>query len=180
MQRIAPLRISGPARGSFVAVFAVTLAVLCATSSTGLRGDEAAQSQVAFPAGYREWVHVKSAVIGSEFPAYATEGGIHHVYANKTALPGFKTGSFEDGSILVYDLLSLSEKGGVGTEGARRRIDVMVKDSKRYAASGGWGFGRFMGDDRQHDVLSANVRAACYQCHSARKGQGFVFSEMGE
>jgi hypothetical protein len=74
----------------------------------------------------------------------------------------------------------LSEKGGVGTEGARRRIDVMVKDSKRYTAYGGWGFGRFMGDDREHDVLTAVVRAACYQCHSARKAQGFVFSEMGE
>jgi hypothetical protein len=123
---------------------------------------------------------VKSAVIGPEFPAYATEGGIHHIYANKTALAGFKSGNFEDGSILVYDLLSLSEKGGVGTEGARRRIDVMVKDSKRYTASGGWGFGRFMGNDREHDVLTKDVRAACFQCHSARKAQGFVFSEMGE
>jgi hypothetical protein len=180
MQRVAPLLTSAPARRLSLAVFAATLAVVSATTSTGLRGDEPAQSQVAFPTGYREWVHVKSAVIGSEFPAYATEGGIHHVYTNKTALPGFKSGNFEDGSILVYDLLSLSEKGGIGIEGPRRRIDVMVKDSKRYTASGGWKFGRFMGDDREHDMLTAEVRTTCYQCHSARKAQGFVFSEMGQ
>jgi len=180
MERIVSLRISAPTRRSFLAVFAVTLAVLFPTSSTGLRGDEAAQSQVTFPAGYREWVHVKSAIIGSEFPAYATEGGIHHLYANKIALPGFRSGNFDDGSILVYDLLLLSEMGGVGTEGTRRRTDVMVKDSKRYTASGGWGFGRFMGNDREHDVLTADFRAACFQCHSARKAQGFVFSEMGD
>jgi hypothetical protein len=121
---------------------------------------------------------VKSAVIGPEFPAYATEGGIHHIYANKTALGGFANGSFEDGSVLVYDLLSLSEKNGIGTEGARRRIDVMVKDSKRYAASGGWGFARFMVDDHEHDVLTSGAAQSCYQCHANRKAQGFVFSEL--
>jgi hypothetical protein len=63
-------------------------------------------------------------------------------------------------------------------EGTRRRIDVMVKDSKRYAASGGWGFGRFMGDDRERDVLTSEIREACYQCHEKRKAQGFVFSGL--
>jgi hypothetical protein len=108
---------------------------------------------------------------------YKTEGGIHHIYANRKALVGFPTGTFEDGSILVYDLLSLSEKSGIETEGARRRIDVMVKDSKRYAASGGWGFGRFMGDDHDHDVLTLEVTKVCYQCHEKRKEHGFVFSD---
>ena len=159
-------------------IIGVALALLSAVSSLGLRSDEPAQSRVTFPTGYREWVHVKSAVIGPEFPGYATEGGIHHVYANKTALPGFSNGDFEDGSILVYDLLSLSEKGGVGTEGGRRRIDVMVKDSKRYPATGGWGFGRFMGDDHEHDVLTLQVTETCYQCHESRKTQGFVFSDL--
>ncbi|HET6208158.1 MAG TPA: cytochrome P460 family protein [Terracidiphilus sp.] len=174
MQRIASFRIPLPR------ILGVVLAVLSASSSPGLRGDEGAQSQVPFPAGYREWVHVKSGVIGPEFPAYATEGGIHHIYANPTALAAFKNGTFEDGSILVYDLLSLSEKGGVATQGARRRIDVMVKDSKRYSASGGWGFGRYMGEDHEHDVLTPDVRESCYKCHENRKAQGFVFSELRE
>ncbi|HKF49875.1 MAG TPA: cytochrome P460 family protein [Terracidiphilus sp.] len=159
-------------------ILAVALAVLPVAAAVGLRGADASQPQVPFPSGYREWVHVKSAVIGPEFPAYATEGGIHHIYANRTALAGFSTGTFNDGSILVYDLLSLSEKNGIGTEGPRRRIDIMVKDSKRYAASGGWGFARFMADDRDHDVLTFDAAQSCYQCHQSRKAQGFVFSEF--
>ena len=178
MLRIVPFRIPAPTSVSLPRVFGVVLALLSATSSPGLRGDEPPQAQVPFPAGFREWVHVKSGVIGPEFSMYATEGGIHHIYANKTALAGFRSGTFEDGSILVYDLLSLSEKGGVGTEGSRRRIDVMVRDSKRYPATGGWGFGRFMGDDRERDVLTSDIRETCYQCHEKRKAQGFVFSDL--
>jgi hypothetical protein len=153
------------------------LALAFATSYCDLRSDEP-PNHIVFPAGYRDWVHVKSGVIGPEFPMYESEGGIHHVYANKTALAGFNKGTFEDGSVLVYDLLTLSEKAGVGTEGARRRIDVMVRDSKRYTASGGWGFGRFMGDDHDHDVLTPEVTKVCYQCHETRKAHGFVFSDL--
>jgi hypothetical protein len=152
--------------------------VASATFYSDLRGDEPALDHIAFPAGYRDWVHVKSGVIGPEFPMYETEGGIHHIYANRTALAGFNSGTFEDGSVLVYDLLSLSEKAGVGTEGARRRIDLMVRDSKRYASSGGWGFGRFMSDDHDHDVLTPEVAKVCYQCHETRKAHGFVFSDL--
>jgi hypothetical protein len=106
------------------------------------------------------------------------ERGIHHVYANPTALAGFETGTFEDGSIVVYDLVSLSEKGGVSTETTRRRIDVMVKDSRLYAATGGWKFGRFMADDHEHNVMTPDLHKVCVQCHEKQQAHGFVFSEF--
>lgn len=165
-------------RKPFLRVVGVVLAVVSATFFSALHGGEMVQNRVAFPAGYRDWVHVKSGVIGPTFPMYETEGGIHHIYANRKALAGFSTGTFEDGSILVYDLLSLSEKSGIGTEGARRRIDVMVKNGKRYAATGGWGFARFMGDDHDHDVLTPEVTKVCYQCHQKRSKYGLVFSDL--
>ena len=87
----------------------VILAVGCAALIFELRGDEPSQTQVAYPAGYRQWVHVKSGVMGAEFPM-ETERGIHHVYANPAALAGFESGTFEDGSVVVYDLVSLSDK----------------------------------------------------------------------
>ena len=157
---------------------AVVALLLAAAYHADLHGGELSYASVPFPFAYRQWAHVKSGVIGPEFPAYRTEGGIHHVYANSEALAGFSTGAFKDGSILVYDLLSLSEKNGVGTEGARLRIDVMVKDSKRYAATGGWGFGRFMGGDHDHDILTSDSAKTCYQCHQSKQAHGFVFSEL--
>jgi hypothetical protein len=155
----------------------VVLAVGCAALIFELRGDEPSPTAVPYPAGYREWIHIKSGILGAEFPT-ESERGIHHVYANRTALSGFESGTFEDGSVVVYDLVSLSEKGPIGTEGPRRRIDVMVKDSKLYAATGGWGFGRFMADDHEHDVMTPDLHQACFQCHEKQKAKGFIFSEF--
>lgn len=158
-------------------LFVVALALPFAAWFFPLRGDEPSPIHIAYPAGYRQWVHVKSGVIGAAFPM-ESERGVHHVYANKTALAGFESGAFDDGSIVVYDLVSLTEQNGIGTEGARRRIDVMVKDSRLYPDSGGWGFGRFVGDDHDHDVLTPDVRHTCFQCHEKQKAHGMVFSEF--
>jgi hypothetical protein len=165
------------ARTPFARVFAVVVALASASSFSHLHGDEPMQRDIAYPAGYREWVHVKSGVLGADFPM-EPERGVHHIYANEAAIAGLESGNFADGSILVYDLISLSEKGGVGTEGARRRIDVMVKDSKLYGDSGGWGFARFMGDDHEHQALTAEVRTVCVQCHEKQKAHGMVFSQF--
>ncbi|HEY1579337.1 MAG TPA: cytochrome P460 family protein [Terracidiphilus sp.] len=139
MKRIFPSGISTRAVRTALSAFCAAAALLCTTAMSGPPGNEPAARQVPFPEGFRQWVHVKSGVIGPEFPMYESEGGIHHVYANQKALSGFQKGNFEDGSILVYDLVSLSTKSGVGVEGARRRIDAMVKDRKLYSDSGGLG-----------------------------------------
>jgi hypothetical protein len=176
MEREMSFPFSPPIFKSLSAAF-VLLLVGCAALIFELRADQPSQALVSYPTGYRQWVHIKSGILGAEFPM-ETERGIHHVYANPTALPGFESGTFEDGSIVVYDLVSLSEKGPIGTEGPRRRIDVMVKDSKLYAATGGWGFGRFMGDDHEHDVMTPELDKACFQCHEKQKAKGFIFSEF--
>ena len=96
-----------------------------------------------YPHDFRNWVHVKSAIITSSHPAAHTEGGIHHIYANPKAIEGYASGQFTDGSAIVYELLEANEKDGVISEGARHRVDWMMKDSVRYQATGGWGFERF-------------------------------------
>ena len=48
--------------------------------------------------------------------------------------------------------------------GAATTVQFMVKDSRKYAATGGWGFGRFINgkpaDEAQHRT--------CFACHQAR------------
>lgn len=130
---------------------------------------------VPYPAGYRQWTHVKSMVVLPSNPAFATGGGMHHVYANAAAMAGFSTGHFADGSILVFDLLKASENSGVIAAGERERLDVMVKDARRYAASGGWGFERFMGTDTTPS-LTEEHRKLCVECHDQRADHDRVFS----
>jgi hypothetical protein len=131
-----------------------------------------------FPVDYRQWIHVKSVIIGPSSPFFAAQGGIHHVYANPAAFQGLRNGDYSDGSVLVFELLTLNEKDGASSEGARRRVDVMIKDSRANPATGGWRFDRFMGDDRSHSTLTDQERADCFTCHSNAKDRGSVFSRF--
>ncbi len=134
-------------------------------------------NEVAYPAGYRNWQHVKSMVIQKGHPLYDAFGGIHHLYANKKAMAGYTSGKFADGSIIVFDLLDAPTADNAIQEGARKVAGVMVKDAKKYAATGGWGFEGFKGDSTtERAVTQANAAKACFECHTAQKAKDYVFS----
>jgi hypothetical protein len=96
-------------------------------------------NEVPYPEGFRNWKHVKTAIIGPQSPAFAHWGGFHHIYANDKAVEGYKSNHFPNGSILVFDVLEAIQKDSDFGEGKRRKIDVMVKDSVLFAGTGGWG-----------------------------------------
>ena len=133
---------------------------------------------VPFPKEFRRWAHVKSVLVGPRSAAFATEGGIHHIYANDKALEGYDTGTFPDGSEIVYDLLETREVAGNTIEGPTRRVDVMVKQSERSRGTGGWEFMSFPGGHQTAEKLTAERQAACSACHAKRKDHDFVFSEF--
>ncbi len=132
---------------------------------------------IPYPQGYRRWNHVKTQLVGPQSVFFAAGGGIHHIYANDKAMEGYRTGKFGDGSILVFDLLETQESGGVTVEGARKRIDVMLRDARRFTTSGGWGFERFAGDSETGRPLTEEHRKLCFDCHEKRQAHDFVFSE---
>jgi hypothetical protein len=135
-------------------------------------------AEVPYPDGYRAWYHVKSMVIEEGHPLYAAFGGIHHLYANKKAMEGYRSGRFPDGAVIVFDLLEAQRQGGALTEGARKVVGVMHKDRKRYAATGGWGFEGFARDTKTERVVGANAKAACFDCHMQQKDSDYVFSRL--
>ena len=115
-------------------LFAVLLLISFAHSSL------AADPEVPYPEGYRAWHHVKSMVIEDGHPLFAAFGGIHHLYANAKAVQGYRSGSFPDGAVIVFDLLEAHAADNAITEGARKVVGVMHKDAKAYPTTGGWGF----------------------------------------
>lgn len=148
---------------------------LLALGSLSLLGPrERSEDAIPFPREYRRWAHVKSAIVGPQSDAFATEAGIHHIYANDEAVEGYLSGKFPEGSILVYDLLETSEVRGNTVEGRERRVDVMVKRSALYPDTGGWGFADFAGGDRKPQAPQAD----CFNCHKSRESRDFVFSEF--
>ena len=135
---------------------------------------------VAYPDGYRAWAHVKSMVIQEGHPLAGAFGGIHHIYANGKALEGYrKGGAFPNGAVIVFDLLDVKSGGGAIEEGPRKVVGVMVKDDRKYAATGGWGFEGFKGDSKTDRAVGAGVASAtgaCFNCHAPQKAQDYTFS----
>ncbi|PIZ21351.1 MAG: cytochrome C [Comamonadaceae bacterium CG_4_9_14_0_8_um_filter_57_21] len=138
----------------------------------------AADPVVPYPAGYRNWHHVKSMVIDKGHPLHESFGGIHHLYANPKAMVGYKSGKFPDGAIIVFDLLEAKSADNTMTEGTRKVVGVMHKNAKKYATTGGWGFEGFGGGDRKNRVVRDNAASACFACHAPQKDNDYVFSRL--
>jgi hypothetical protein len=136
-------------------------------------------SQVGYPDGYRSWVHVRSILVGPRSHYFEKFGGLYHTYANEKAMEGYRTGKFPEGSVLISDRLEAPEKDGVATPGKRIATAVMVKDSRKYADTGGWAFDGFKGDSHTEHV-SKEVAAACWACHQSQKDHDCVFSSFQE
>jgi len=80
-------------------------------------------AQVAYPEGNRNWVHVKSSLIGPTHKGFSTMGGFQHIYANSEAMVGYRTRAFPEGSIIVFDWLEMKDNAGAIAEGSRRQVD---------------------------------------------------------
>lgn len=137
----------------------------------------ASYPEVPYPTGYRDWTHVKSNLIGPKSPLYKDIGGYQHVYANEKGMEGYRTGRFPEGSVLIYDFLEgVETDSGSTVEGPRRFTSVMVKDSKRYAATGGWGYEEWRGDSTTDRMIAADAATKCFACHQNRADHDYVFS----
>lgn len=138
----------------------------------------AADRAVPYPQGYRSWQHVKTMTINPGHALYDAFGGIHHLYANVKALQGYRTGRFDDGAVIVFDLLEAKAADGAVTEGERKFVGVMRKDAQLYRATGGWGFEAFKGNSRSERAVGANAASACFGCHTQVSERGHVFSTL--
>jgi hypothetical protein len=135
---------------------------------------------VPFPEGFRSWQLVRSTIVGPESPTFPKRGGIHHYYANREALEGYRTGVFPNGSVLVDEAVSTKAGEGPGAgmlfEADRRFIDVMVKNDAVYKDTGGWGYEHFDGTATT-PTLSQAERMECSKCH-ARSKSDHVFTKL--
>ncbi|KVD40579.1 cytochrome C oxidase subunit III [Burkholderia sp. MSMB1078WGS] len=129
---------------------------------------------VTIPPGYRKWEMVAPA----EEAAPLDE--LRVVLGNPVAIRALERATlpFPDGTILVklaYKRKQSDEFAPATVPGQATTVQVMVKDSRRYAATGGWGFGRFINgvpaDIGQHQT--------CFACHQARvKNHDYVFTRL--
>jgi hypothetical protein len=129
---------------------------------------------VKIPQGYRNWTLIG---VGREDGLKELRG----IVGNQVAVDAYKKGQepFPDGTTLVklaWKHVPIKGLEGAYTSDAPTTVQVMVKDAKRYASTGGWGFGRFIdgkpADEAQHKT--------CFACHEAHASDhDFVFTRYG-
>jgi len=127
---------------------------------------------VTVPDGYRHWEFIA--------PAHETPplDELRVVVGNDIAIKAYRddTLPFPDGAVLVklaWKHVQSKEFAPAYIPGAATTVQVMVKDSKKYASSGGWGFGRFI-DGKPADLAQ---HQSCLACHQANvKDHDLVFT----
>jgi hypothetical protein len=146
--------------------------------------DEAASPifGVTIPPGYRDWEMIALNTLKTD-----KVDQLRAQLGNDIAIKAYKEGKlpFPDGSIIValhWTRVPSEANNKVfagafpGAQssivGSPVNMQVMVKDSKKYAATGGWGFGDFK-DGKPADEA---MHKACFSCHEPVKDHDFVFT----
>ena len=154
----------------------IAIAALALGFGTGpMLASDADPSDLQFPEGWRDWTHVKSMVINEGHSLYEAVGGIHSIYGDPEAIKGYQSGKkFADGSVIVFDLFEAVDKDNAISEGDRKAVIVMEKNSEKFTTTDGWGYQVF--DAVGKGTLDAEAAAACHSCHTQMKQEDFVFS----
>jgi hypothetical protein len=163
----------------WVVALAIVAGVVASTATTSGRADDEAAPifGVTIPHGYRDWQLISVTHEEGAFNQLRAQLG------NDIAMKAYREGKlpFPDGSIIValhWNRVPSDEAnkafGRVQAyvAGSPVNMQVMVKDSKKYAASGGWGFGDFK-DGKPSDEA---MHKACFPCHEPFKDRDFVFT----
>ena len=161
-----------------VAVVALTGVVVYMAHASGRSEQEADPIfGITIPPGYRDWRLISVA---------HEEGNLNDLRAllgNDVAIKAYREGKlpFPDGTIiarLAWTYVPSEENNKVFgrsqsfVAGAATNVQFMVKDSRKYAATGGWGFAQFTDGKPVNEADSK----ACFSCHEPAKARDFVFT----
>ncbi len=164
----------------FLLVAVATLAGVVAFTTAGIgRGDQdsAPAYITTIPQGYRDWRWISSAHEAGNLNSLGA------VLGNDIAIKAYREGTlpYPDGTIIAalhYTHAPSAENNKIFgrvqsfVPGTPTNIQFMVKDSAKYAATGGWGFGHF----QNGKPADAAFMKPCFPCHAQEKAHDLVFT----
>jgi len=168
-------------RIAFALVGVATLAGVVAFTVPAVNQEGVSIFVTDIPAGYRDWRLISVA---------HEEGSLHSfaaVLGNDLAIQAYRAGKlpFPDGAIIAslhYRHVPSEENNKVFGQaqsfvpGDPTNIQFMVKDTKKYAATGGWGFAHFQDGKPGPETLMKT----CYPCHNEIKARDLVFTRYSQ
>ncbi|MDQ0513283.1 cytochrome P460 family protein [Ancylobacter amanitiformis] len=177
------------------AVSAITTGVIAQTANTDGRvqykPEYTASGELILPKNFEKWVFVGSPLTpnalndgAANFPEY------HNVYMDPDSYETYqKTNIFPEGTTFFKELqltLPAENPDGSRTEpsgrgyfpGALNGADVTVKDSKRFAETGGWGYFNFNHHEPKAPTAKARPIGECAYCHMASAKKDDVWTQF--
>jgi hypothetical protein len=137
--------------------------------------------------GYESWQTISVSHNGAALAVIL--GNPAMIAAYKAGIPG-KSKPFPDGARMAKIHWAATKKAAMPGQpyqaGAQHDVDFMVKDSKRFADSGGWGYGAFEYNPTTDTFTPATTAdkppqandAKCgFGCHTLVKNNDYVFTE---
>jgi hypothetical protein len=166
-------------------VLALASAVACMAPASGQADAEGAPIYgIKIPPGFRDW-----RLISVNHLAGSSAKQLRAQLGNDIAIKAFRDGKlpFPDGTIIAA--LHWKEASSNGNNKvlaigfpdagfksfvpeAAVNVQFMVKDSKKYAATGGWGFADFTNAKPGNEAL----HKTCFACHEPAKDRDYVFT----
>ena len=151
--------------------------VYMARPSRRADGEAAPIFGITVPPGYRDWRLISVA---------HEEGDLNDLRAilgNDIAIKAFREGvlPFPDGTIIApiaWSYVPSEENDKVFgrsqsfVAGPATNVQFMVKDSRKYSATGGWGFAQFKDGNPADEALLKT----CFPCHEPVKARDFIFT----
>jgi hypothetical protein len=155
-----------------------------APASGQAEGESAPIYGIRIPEGYRDW-----RLISVNHLAGGNVKQLRAQLGNDIAIKAFRDGTrpFPDGAIIAalhWNEISSDENNkvlalgfpGVGLDSlvpsSAVNVQFMVKDSKKYSATGGWGYADFTNGKPGSEAL----HETCYACHLPAKDRDYVFT----
>jgi Cytochrome P460 len=165
---------------AFVLIALATVAGVVAY--TALAAEQPAQEAAPLfvdkiPPGYRDWRLISVAHEEGDL------NDLRAVLGNDLAIKAYREGKpFPEGTIIArlawsYDPSEENNKAFGRPQSfvagpPKNGVQFMVKDSREYASTGGWGYGHFE-NGKSADVAMLKT---CFPCHLAIKDRDFVFT----
>src|SRR5215468_4716062 len=133
------------------------------------------------PPGYRDWKVVSVAHEAGDL------NDIRAILGNDVAINAYRAGTlpFPEGAIVGRIAWSYVPSEENNTAFGRAQsfvagaptdfyLQFMVKDAKKYAATGGWGYSSFDRNGKPSDDVAMK---GCFPCHQAVKARDFIFTK---
>jgi hypothetical protein len=141
---------------------------LAAALAAGFGAAAIADTPLTPPKGFRQWFHVNSEVVTKDSALFDAFGGVHNVYLSPSGVPMLKNGKpYPDGTVFVDEIRAFTIQDGTYVPGDRKVLAVMVRNRKKYATTGGWGFQAWAATDPKKPLVT-DAAKQCFGCHTQK------------